>query len=59
MKVVGNTFFSRLLSEGGGRRGGGTLIFSYVGKLRPFLGAQNLKFQCFWRVFRKMNFLGV
>ena len=26
---------------GGGGGGGGTLIFSYMGRLRPFFGAQN------------------
>ena len=28
--------------------GGGTLIFSYIRRLRIFLGVQNLEFQYFW-----------
>ena len=28
--------------------GGGTLIFSYIRRLRKFWGVQNFKFQCFW-----------
>ena len=28
-------------------RGGGTLIFSYIRRLRPFFGAQNFEFQYF------------
>ena len=35
--------------EGGG---GGTLIFSYIRRLRPFLGAQSFLISIF---FRKMN----
>ena len=47
----------RLRCLGGG--GGGTLIFSYIRRLGPFLGAQNLEFQYFFFGFHKNEyFLG-
>ena len=39
-----------------GEGGGGTLIFSYIQRLGPFLGVQNLEFQYFGFFFRKMIF---
>ena len=44
-----------LLGGGGGGGRGGTLIFSYIRRLGPFLGVQNFEFQYFLRLFRKMN----
>ena len=41
--------------RGGGGGGGGTLIFSYIRRLGPFLGVQNVEFQYFGGVFRKIN----
>ena len=38
--------------------GGGTLIFSYIRRLRSLLGVQNFKFQYFWEVSEKLIFLG-
>ena len=38
--------------------GGGTLIFSYICRLGPFFGVQNLNFNILG-VFRKMNIVGV
>ena len=37
-------------------RGVGTLIFSYIRRHGPFLGAQNLEYQYFFLVFRRMIF---
>ena len=37
--------------------GGGTLIFSYIHRLRLFYGGQNLNFNILW-VFRKLNNFG-
>ena len=34
------------MAHGGG--GGGTLIFSYIRRLRTFWGVQNFEFQYFW-----------
>ena len=34
--------------------GGGTLIFSYIRMLGPFLGVQNLKFQYFFRWYENL-----
>ena len=33
---------------GGGGGGAGTLIFSYIRRLGPFLGGQIFEFQYFW-----------
>ena len=42
------------------RTQGGTLIFSYIHRLMPFLGVQNFEFQYFlgFFFFRKMNIFG-
>ena len=44
---------------GGGGEGGGTLIFSHICRLRPFLGVQNLLISIFLGTFRKIFYLGV
>ena len=38
---------------------GGTLIFSYIPRLRPFFGVQNFEFQYFFGFSEKLIFLGV
>ena len=44
-------------SGGGGGGGGGILIFSYILRLRSFLGLKILNFNIL-RVFKKMNIFG-
>ena len=41
------------------RGGGGTLIFSYIQRLRSFFGVQNFEFQYFWRFSEQLIFFGV
>ena len=43
------------MCEGGG---GGTLIFSCIRRLGPFLGIQNLQFQYFWGFQKNKYFWG-
>ena len=38
--------------------GGDTLIFSYIRRLRPFLGVPNFEFQYFWGFQKNEYFLG-
>ena len=47
------------MDPGGG--GGGTLIFSYIRRLRSFVGFQNFEFQYFWGLTFQKNeyFLGM
>ena len=46
---------SIMLTDPRGGGGGGTLIFSYIGRLGQFFWVPNFEFQYFFLVFRKMN----
>ena len=45
---LGCDFEQRRLTADPGEGGGGNLIFSYIRRLGPFWGVQNLEFQYFW-----------